>query len=189
MRIRLIISIVLISSAFYLKAQNSQLYSFKSGVFEYKFNGVNQGTETISFDNYGKLISELRTSIIDVHGNVHEESVLRIYKHDSLFEINLTNRTISILNSQHHTIKTNLISQEMIEVLGYNKLSNEFVANKNCIKYSGNNGSIWAWNNIVLKSETEIMDILITYEATSVKTDIDIAKSKFDIPNEFTIIN
>ncbi len=57
-------------------------------------------------------------------------------------------------------------------MLGYKKTGDEHVANVICESYTGSTGAIWVWNNIVLKSETNILSKTNTIEATKSITDI-----------------
>jgi len=171
---------LIIVMTFGLNAQNVQLYPTKSGMIKYTFEGRTNGTETIYFDDYGKLLSVLKTT--------STESDLSIFRNDTLFKINIPNNTVTIY-ADNQTVKSKLISPEMIEMLGYEKLSNENIVGVSCITYSGKNGKLWVWNNIVLKSEMEIMDISISSEAVIFKTDIVIPPSKFETPKNYKIIN
>ena len=186
---RNIIFILFILSGFYLNAQSTQLYSTKSGVIKYDLNGRKQGSEVIYFDNYGKLFSDLRSTTAIIAGDTIEESYLNIYKHDTLFEINLNKHTFILSKSTGLPNSNKLISAEMIDVLGYKNCGTEEIAGISCNIYSGDYGKLWIWNNIVLKSEMEIMDIIITTQATTYLTNIEIPESKFEIPKKLRQIN
>ena len=183
--------IVVIFSVLSLSAQDMQLYPFKSGMIKYKFEGRTKGTEIIYFDEYGKLLSNLKISLISYNNKTEQNSILKIYKYDSLIELNLKNKTATINSLSDNLIKSkqNLISQDMIKTMGFIKSGFEKIAGLNCEKYSGENGNLWVWKNIVLKSELEIMGTKITTEAIELVTDIKISKSKYKIPKEFKIIN
>jgi len=65
--------------------------------------------------------------------------------------------------------------------MGFEQTASENIAGCECEKYVGDNGKLWVWNNIILKSEMEIMGIKITTEATEVLIGIEIDTSVFDI--------
>ena len=186
---KIIISIIIFVSALNVRAQDFQPYPVKSGLLEYKFEGRTQGTEIFYFDDYGKLLSIKKTTVLLSDENTIEETVLSIYRNDTLFEVNMRNNTVFIYDTDNQTIKSKLISIGMLQTLGYDELGNENIAGINCVKYSGKNGNLWVWNNIVLKSEMEIMDISISSEAVMFLTDIVIPPSKFEIPKNYKIIN
>ncbi len=186
---KIIILIIIFVSALNVRSQDSQLYPVKSGVLKYKFEGRTQGVEIIYFNDFGKLLSIKKTTFLISDGNTVEETVHSVYRNDTLFEVNMHNNTVFVHKIDNQTIKNKLISNEMLQALGYDKLGNENIAGVNCVKYSGKNGKLWVWNNIVLKSEMEIMDIIISSEATLVMTDIVIPPSKFEISKNYKIIN
>ncbi len=186
---KIVISILIFISALVVRAQDFQLYPVKSGLLEYKFEGRTQGTEIIYFDDYCKLLSIKKTRLLVSDGNTVEQTVLSIFRNDTLFEVNTHNNTVSIYTPDNYVDQRKFISNSMLQALGYAKFGNEKIAGINCVKYSGKNGNLWVWNNIVLKSEMEIIDIVISSEATMVMTDIVIPQSKFEISKKYKIIN
>jgi len=181
--------LIIIATSFGVKAQNMQLYPTKSGMIKYEFKGRTKGIEIVYFDDYGKLLSIKKTVFLISNENTTEQTTLSIFKNDSLFEANMQNNTVSVYSLDNNTTKSKFISTEMLQTLGYNKLGNEDIAGITCVIYSGKNGTLWIWDNIVLKSEMEIMEIIISSEATLVMTDIVIPQSKFEISKKYRIIN
>ena len=151
-----------------LNAQNLQLYPFKSGMIKYKFEGKTTFYETIYFDDYGRLYSNLKTTTIISNSIIKHDSILTILKNDTIYELNINKNSLII--SPKNVITDNgkqyLISNDMIQALGFTKLGNEDVAGISCDKYESENGSLWIWNNIVLKSEIVSLDTNIITEAT-----------------------
>lgn len=182
--------IVVIFSVLNLSAQDLQLYPFKSGMIKYKFEGITKGSEIIYFNDYGQLLSDLKISLISHNNNIEQNSILKIYKYDSLIVLNIKDKTatISSLSNNLNKSKQNLISQDMIKTMGFIKTGSEKIVGVNCDKYEGETGYLWVWNNIVLKSEMEIMGTKIITEAIEIRTNIKILKSKYKIPKEYKII-
>jgi hypothetical protein len=82
----------------------------------------------------------------------------------------------------------NIVSTEMLLIMGFEKLNNEIVAKRLCTRYKNDDAELWVWKNIVLKSKMEIMGTKITTEAIELVTDIKISKSKYKIPKDYKII-
>lgn len=167
--------------------QNLQEYVFKSGMIKYKLEGRISGTEQIYFDDYGKLFYDLKT--INRNKTEYSDITLNILCYDTIITIKEIDHTaikstVSDLNLKN---KHNLINPELLIEMGYTKTSDEKVSGIVCEKYSGENGNMWVWNNIILKSEIEIMGIIIYSEAIEIITGIDIPKTKFQIPNNYKI--
>ena len=180
--------IIIINLVFNLNAQDLQLYPVKTGIISYKYEGRTSGKEIIYFDSYGNLFFSLKT----VYSNKTTEgdSLLTILKNDTLYQINIVDQTV-IINSNANDIsnsKHNIISSEILSALGYVVSETEIIAGKTCNKYTGENGTLWVWNNIVLKSETEIMNTYIIKEATEVTIGINVPSSRFEIPENYKII-
>jgi len=179
---------VIIMMASTLDAQNEQLYPVKSGMIKYKFEGRANGTETIYFDDFGKLWSSLKVTSMLTDLATKYDSVLVILRNDTVFELNIVEHTVIIKNNLNRNIQ-NIISNNALTMLGFTKTGIDIISGRNCDKYIGENGSLWVWNNIVLKSEMEILDTNITKEATEIIMGIDIPKSKFEIPKKYKIKN
>jgi hypothetical protein len=160
------------------QSQDIKTYKFKCGIIKYKTQGRTNKTEVIYFDNYGKLISDETTSLSD-EGSI--EKTRFIIKNDSLLEL----RGHTIISKTKYNESANshnkLISKETINSMGFEQTASENIAGCECEKYVGDNGKLWVWNNIILKSEMEIMGIKITTEATEVLIGIEIDTSVFDI--------
>jgi len=156
-------------------------------MIKYKFEGRAAGVETVYFDDYGMLTSTFKT----IYSELNNKSTCTIIKHDTIFELNINNHTImaNCLSDNFSGTKQNIISNEALVVLGFFKSGVDIVAGKNCDKFSGNSGTLWVWNNIVLKSEMNILDKVTITEASYVEMGIEISKSKFEIPKDYKIIN
>lgn len=175
---KLVFLFTLIYIIFDLNGQGLKLYPFKSGMIKYKLEGKAYANETIYFDDYGRFTSNLNTK---------HDSILTILRYDTIYELNINTKSLSISQVDENTFssKQKLISQETLKTLGFIKSNTEDIAGIRCNKYVGENGSLWVWNSIVLKSETEILDTKISIEATEILIGIDIPKSKFKIPNNY----
>jgi len=171
-----------------LSAQDLQLYPVKTGMISYKYEGRTSGNEIIYFDSYGEFFFRLKT--VYSNNKAVNDSLLTILKHDTLYQIDIIGQTV-IINSDTNDFnidKHNIISSEILSALGFVNSGIENIAGKSCNKFSGENGTLWVWNNIVLKSETEIMNTNIIKEATEIFIGIDIPASRFEVPDNYKII-
>lgn len=74
----------------------------------------------------------------------------------------------------------------MLHEMGYMFTGTDEVSGIICDRYNGENGSMWVWNNIILKSEIEIMEVQIRMEAVEIVTGISIAESMFELPDNYS---
>ncbi len=169
--------------------QKLQEYAFKSGMIKYKLGGRLTGTELIYFDDYGELFYDLKT--IEGDDNEPVDKTLNILCYDTIITIKEIEHTAikSIISDLNLKNKHNIIYAGLLNEMAYAKTSDEKVSGIVCEKYSGENGSMWVWNNIILKSEMEIMGIEINSEAIEIITGIDIPRTRFQIPDNYKIIN
>lgn len=177
---------VIITCVFPLQSDISLTkYPVKSGMIKYSYEGRANCTEVIYFDNYGELFFDKKSTKVKENNSMVTNSIIRVIKHDTLFLLNTKNNILTknlIVNSDEK-IKHNIISKEMLLDLGYIYHGSETISGIVCAKYTGEYGSICVWNNIIIKSEMEIMDVKIKMEATEVVTGIIIDSSKFILTN------
>jgi hypothetical protein len=151
-------------------------------MIKYKFDGNSPGIDVVHFDDYGKLFSLCR-KLPDASSEI-------IINSDKIIEIDNIEKTavISVRKNNMHRNSMNIVSTEMLLIMGFEKLNNEIVAKRLCTRYKNDDAELWVWKNIVLKSKMEIMGTKITTEAIELVTDIKISKSKYKIPKDYKII-
>jgi len=160
-------------------------------MIKYQYAGRANCIEVIYFDDYGELYYGLKTTSSKEKGKIIKKSRLNIQRQDTVILINEENHTASkhLAEELSFKIKHNLINIEMLRDMGYSPIDSEEVSGFICDKYSGENGTMWVWNNIILKSEIIIMDISIKMEAIEVVTGVEVADSKFKLPKNYKLIN
>jgi len=186
---RTVIIIVFLYSILSLSAQNSGNYPFKSGLINYALHGLTEGTERICFDDFGQHFSYLKVTTHSTSSGLPADSLLIIIQHDSLFEYDLTKHKLlrQEETGPNDQPRLNIITPEMINLLGYRLTGHEQIAGKTCDKFTGENGNLWVWNRIVLKSEVEIIDAHLITEATDIQVNTPVPDTYFKKP--FNIIN
>jgi len=176
-----------LSTSISLFPQELNHFPVKSGIIKYELKGRTNGSQIIYFDEFGELINEWNSRIINSAGKTISEASIKIIKNDSIFELDLQSQSINIkpLNKESNQNLQNLISNDMINAMAYKEIGIMNIAGVNCIEYSGENGKLWTWNNIVMKTEMNVMNIHILKEATEIIIGIDIPKTKFEIPENY----
>lgn len=188
----LLIVLVFISGVFQVQSDSiPDKYPFKSGMIKYQYTGRANCTEVIYFDDYGELYYDLKTTSSIEKGKIISISKLKIQRQDTVILLNAENNTASIhlAEEQSFNLKHNIINIEMLKGMGYSPIGSEEISGVTCDIYSGENGTMWVWNNIILKSEMVIMDINVKMEAVEVLTGVEVASSKFKLPKNYKLIN
>jgi hypothetical protein len=86
---RIGITIFAFISVLVVRAQDYQLYPVKSGLIKYKFEGIGSGVETNYFDNYGNLLSVLKTTSLKTDDTIVTETEFSIFRNDTLFNTDI----------------------------------------------------------------------------------------------------
>ena len=174
---------IVVASIFQIEGQSKPPFPFKSGMIQYHFEGRTKGTEILYFDEYGNLFSDSKT----ITGRKYPDVVL--LKHGITTVLDQMHRTATVQEHFRQTvIAKKLITKGMLSAMGFKKKGEEKVANISCDKYAGENGTLWVWNSLILKSKMEVMGIKINTEATKILTGINISSATFDIPEGYKIV-
>jgi hypothetical protein len=186
--------IVLVASFIYFlqvhPINNTESFPFKSGMIKYEFEGRMTGTELIYFDNYGDLYCSIKTLSQTNDGNSSKISTLCIRCYDStiICDLNDQNGLMKLIRATESDNKNKIISEKMLEYMGYNKIGTKRVSGILCNSYSGESGNMCVWNNIILKLEIVIMSIHVNMEAVDVRMGIDVPSSTFELPENYKLI-
>lgn len=194
---------ILIFSNSYLHAQGKDFkrYSIKSGIVKYKLSGMQNGTAEMYFDDFGMREATYENSIIEMFG-VKQESETVNYL-DGYWQYNLDkklNVATKTLNTELKSIVENskdgdliVVGKEMFLSMGGKLIGTEEVIGKTCDiwELSAMGTKVWVWNNIPLKTETNMMGMSMLRLATDIQENAEVAASKLNIPDdiEFTEID
>lgn len=179
-----LVVLLFLFSGFLLKSQQVPCYPIKSGIIEYTLTGGYTGTETISFDKYGKLIHISKTVSFIVDGEILSENLILIIKNDSLFEYNTEQKTYAIypVSATSYHASNHLVNHELLNVMGFSPSGKEIVAEYECEKYVSSDGVLWVWKGIVLRSNLSLMGVEVCTKAIRFRRDVNIPSSKFNNP-------
>jgi hypothetical protein len=173
-------------------------YNLKSGVIRYEMTGMQTGTAVTYFDDYGMKEATYEHFVVDLYG---EEQVFDNVSYlIGFWQYNLDkqngiatkskNRTLASLVEDSEDGNLVMIGKELFSSMG-GKLSGEeeFMGRKCEIWELESMGTkIWVWENIPLKTETELMGISIRREAVEIEENADIPPSKFELPKDVEFI-
>ncbi len=198
------------------QTESLKKYQIKSFVVEYKttasgsFNGMgsvnSEGTKTLYVDNYGALeVSEkMEKSSTIMMGTTQVENRHELDLTDAsyIYHIDLVNKSgtkmevasaqqmanamYEGLKKKYNTSDPKVIGRKMIEENGGKWLGNESFLGKDCEVFELMGVKIWSYKNITLKSEGSIGGITTTEVATSIKENVVIPSSKFNVPSGIT---
>ena len=201
--------IILLSLSFFisvaLMAQSSaHQFAVKSAKLEIKMTGSTQGIKTIFFDDYGDKYyeEEKSTSSISMFGITEKSKTHTIeiinngkfwtmdkitgknYKGELPFYNSRKEWTTQLSNAEQEKI-----ANDLLKTFGGERLGKEKVLGKNCEKIRVMGTTIWVYNGLSLKSNGEVMGVVIQEEATNLEENISISSQKFAAPKGVNFVD
>ncbi len=173
-------------------------YNLESGVIKYEMNGMQTGTAITYFDDYGMKEATYEHFIVDIYG---EEQVFDNVSYLlGFWQYNLDKQNGIATKSKNNTLASLvensedgdlvMIGKELFSSMGGQLSGEEDFMGRKCEiwELESMGTKIWVWENIPLKTETELMGISIIRKAIEIKENVDIPSSKFELPKDVTFI-
>lgn len=185
----------LLSSYTFAQNSNYKVFPFKTGIIEYKQEGNAKGTHVKYIDEYGYKQADFSETEVKVFGFTNKENKGTILIGPKLYSLDYKTNTASTTKNPVYESYANSngsdydkLGRDAMASLGFsNTGKTETIAGKKCEIWKGSLGSIWVWKSLALKSETNILGINIIEVATSVKINISVPSSKFEVPNRMEV--
>lgn len=179
------------------KSNFQKRYGVKSGIIEYDLSGVQEGTKTLYFDDWGMRQAEYTRSVISVSGYTKAVNLVTIIDGEYQYTINLDQKTgtktrnpiIKEMESLKYEKGFNEFGEQMILKMGAEKIGSDSFLGKDCDVYEikNSNTKLWVWKWIILKSEIKSGRIDIGTTATKIQTDVQIPSAKFALPEKVVL--
>ncbi len=196
MKIRAIILAGLLLLIYSVSAQTKEFkrYSMKSGIVKYEISGMQNGTAEMYFDDFGMKEATYEKAVIEMYGIKQQSESVNYLQGYWQYNIDkLTNSATKTKNTILESIVENsedgdlvVIGKEMFISMGGKLIGEEDVIGKLCEiwELESLGTKVWVWENIPLRTETNMMGISIIRIATSVEENADVAASKLEIPTD-----
>ena len=181
-----------------LAAQEVKRYRVPSAIVQYTVTGMQNGTETLWFDQHGMREAKLTQTSLSVAGQTVKTHTLTIFDHGTTTTADLTRKTATKMPTPLWQQVVDSTKQQggdmtelglvMIQRSGAVKTGTGTVAGKPCdlweMKALGS--KTWVWNGVVLRQETSLAGQVMKTEATSVQENAAIPADKFTLPAGIT---
>ncbi|MEN8192027.1 MAG: hypothetical protein ABFS12_04380 [Bacteroidota bacterium] len=174
--------------------QDFKRYQFKSGKVVYKVSGVQTGTETMYFDDYGRKEVHFNESVIEMMGTKQETNTQTIMKDKFIYVIDKKTNTAQKMENPLYSMFSDeddlqKVGEDIMKKMGGKKVGNETINGKDCEVWDvpKMGGKIWVWNSIGIKTVVNMMGMNITQIAESVETDVDVSPDLFKIPEDVEV--
>lgn len=171
-------------------ASDTDQYGFQTGVVFYTSTtmGITQNV-TMWFNDFGRLVcSEITSEMLG-----QSSSNLSIVNDSMMYNVDMIGKEGTWQRRENDTtVEPNyrILSEEKMKELNLKKFPDETVLGKKCTVFEMTNtvkgmevtAKVWVWEGIPLKSVSTVSGIEVKLEATDVKVNIIIPKSKFEVP-------
>ncbi len=171
-------------------------YKIKSGIIEYKIEGMSEGTETVYFDDYGIKEARYTKTVTKIMGFSTETNTITITDKDWSYSIDLNEKKGTKMANKQLKEMLDGISQKdyeefgkkMLEQMNAKKIGNETILGKNCEVWEIGkmNSKTWNYEYVPLKVEINLMGTM-TNTATKFEENVKIPADKFEVPKGITI--
>lgn len=181
-------------------------YDVKSGIVEYKTTITGKmmggtvagsGTENLYFKNWGatelKEEESSQTTRIKFFGkektDTSSKHVINKLDNGESYVVDFNSKTISVGRDAAMDImkESNTDAGEagknMLEALGGEKVGNETYQGYDCEVWTLMGGKQWNYKGVLLKMEMTTLGIKTVTEATSIKFDVSVPDSNFELPD------
>lgn len=174
--------------------QDFKRYQFKSGKVVYKMSGIQTGTETLYFDDYGRKEVHFNKSVIDMMGVKQKSNTQTIMEGKYIYTIDLEKNTGQKMENPLYEMFSDeddlqKVGEDIMKKMGGKKVGTETLNGKECeiweVQKMG--GKIWVWNSLAIRTVVNMMGMNITQEAESIDTEINVSPDLFKIPKGIEI--
>ncbi len=153
-------------------------YDFKSGMIKYRIEGNISGTEVIFFDDFGNLYYDCKQTTTETG---KKQTELYIEKNDSVFIYNSNQNkpVVKTISQNNHSVAKNRVADSMLKEMGFEYIGKEKAGDVLCDKYVSDNTVLWIWNHIIIKSQVEVMNVILKKEAVKIETGNNMPAGRF----------
>lgn len=189
----LTIFILLVGPALlFAQTKDFKRYSIESGIVEYELTGIQVGQATLYFDNYGMVEATYEKAVMDAMGFRRDIEFVNYL--DGYWQYNW-DKIINSATKMKNTILADIIENAedgdlaeagmvMLKAMGAEKIGEEVLLGKACdiweVQQLGT--KLWVWKGVTLKSNMNMMGMIINRVATSIAPDAPIPSDKISLP-------
>ena len=163
----------------------------KSAIITYKVSGMNNGTETVYIDDWGRREAIYKKFTTKMMGIDIKRNVMTLITENGnwIYNIDLNSRTAIKMNRSAFEALQGNSGSNMDVAIGAMKTGTEKILEKVCDvwKKSYPYSMAWIWKGVVLKKDQEVAAMGVLTEATKIQENVSIPEDKLTIPSDVKI--
>jgi hypothetical protein len=163
----------------------------KSAVITYKVSGMNNGTETVYIDDWGRREAIYKKFTTKMMGIDIERNFMTLITENGkwVYNIDFNSRTAIKMNNKGFKALQGNSGSNMDVAIGATKIGTEEILGKICDVWKKNYpySMAWIWKGIALKKDHEVAAMGVLTEATEIRENVSIPEDKLTIPADVKI--
>ena len=173
-------------------SESSRRYpELKSAIIKYKVSGMNNGTETVYIDDWGRREAIYKKFTTKLMGIDIERNFMTLITENGkwVYNIDLNSRTAIKMNNKGFKALQGNSGSNMDVAIGATKIGTEEILGKVCDvwKKSYPYSMAWMWKGVALKKDQDVAAMGVITEATEIQENISIPEDKLIIPSDVKI--
>ena len=175
---------------------NMKPYEIEEGRIDYKLSGINNGTETLHFKNWGLKSSTRTKTTINIMGMTQKTDQLTITDGLWIYNVNMATNTAtkmqnpmfkSLVKRKDKTLKQT--GEDMMKAMGGKIVGKDTVLGKTCDWWEIPQLMIktCVWKGLPLKSKGGLKGMEVVHTAVNIQLD-DIPDSQVSLPANVTVV-
>lgn len=173
-------------------AEESRRYpELKSAIIKYKVSGMNNGTETVYIDDWGKREAIYKKFTTKMMGIDLERNFMTLITENGkwVYNIDLNSRIAIRMNNAGFKALHGNSGGNMDVAIGAMKIGTEEILGKVCNVWEKSYpySKTWMWKGIALKKDQDVAAMGVVTEATEIQINISIPEDKLIIPSDVKV--
>lgn len=173
-------------------AEESRRYpELKSAIIKYKVSGMNNGTETVYIDDWGRREAIYKKFTTKMMGIDLDRNFMTLITENGkwVYNIDLNSRIAIRMNNAGFKALQGNSGGNMDVAIGAVKIGTEEILGKVCDVWEKSYpfSKTWMWKGIALKKDQDVSAMGVVSEATEIQINISIPEDKLMIPSDVKV--
>jgi hypothetical protein len=173
-------------------AEVSKRYpELKSAIIKYKVSGMNNGTETVYIDDWGRREARYKKFTTKMMGIDLERNFMTLITENGkwVYNIDLNSKTAIRMDNKGFKALQGNSGSNMDVAIGAVKAGTEEILGKTCDVWKKSNpySMAWMWKGIALRKDRDVAAMGVVTEAIEIQENVSIPEDKLTIPSDVKV--
>ena len=163
----------------------------KSAIIKYKVSGMNNGTETVYIDDWGRREAIYKKFTTKMMGIDLERNFMTLITENGkwVYNIDLNSKTAIRMDNKGFKALQGNSGSNMDVAIGAVKTGTEEILGKTCDVWKKNYpySMAWMWKGIALKKDQNVAAMGVVAEAVEIQENVSIPEDKVTIPSDVKV--